>query len=119
MVTGVFTCINIQAQALTDDQKIAQITGSALNNASPEQIAWMHNCLGRCTVLPEALPLSDSVKQLYTVGTIAKFTSNVNEAGSYNEATFNPLKYMIDFFSNKNQYFVIDGNHTLRVNKKN
>lgn len=112
------TSLSANAQ-LSNQEKIAQVYGTFASQMTPEQTAWVNNCLSRCQIITaDELPQGSVAQLLSTVRLQKKFV-DVQPDAVFNAQTFNPLKYDISFFNKKDQYFTIDNtNYILKVVKK-
>ncbi len=100
------------------DSRIQEVYGNIASQLTPEQINWQNNCLERSVVMAtNEVPQGVSLAPLSSVPMLEKFQTLTPDA-VYNAATFNPLKYALNFFMTTDQYFAIDDNHVLKVKKK-
>ena len=110
-----------QGQAMSPEAQIAQVHGDYTIKLSADQRNWQLNCLSRCEVVAGTAPelAGLSIPNLSTVGLNNKFVSTLTIDTTYNIASFNPLKYQIDFFKEVDQYFKIGSSaYVLKVHKK-
>lgn len=102
------------------NSKIVAVYGSASAQLNSEQIAWLENCLDRSEIITldaAAVPASD-MPFLSSVPLQTKFSENTS-VESFDEGTFNPLVYAINFFLKTDQYYRIDNtSYVLKVHKK-
>ena len=123
MLTAAITCYSLyaSAQEMTNNEKIQQVLMISSTESLPmDQLSWLNNCLDRCIVLPIT-----SIASSITVGSVSdltlldKYGAILSYDYEYDASTFNPLKYMINFYATVDQYFRIgDSEYVLKVNKK-
>jgi len=101
------------------ESKIAEAYGTYTSQLSVDQLNWLNNCLGRCTVSETAYAEGETIKNLSSVSLNKKFVSTLAYDDTYDAATFNPLKYNINFFDKKDQYFrIFNTGYVLKVKRK-
>lgn len=96
------------AQEWTVDEKIEEVYQSFASQLTEDHITWIGNCLNRCTVINETeVPESFVIEILNEVPLLDKYGASLSYDTTYESASFNPLKYMINFQQKKDQFFRI------------
>lgn len=100
---------------------IAEVYGSHVSAMSYEQLSWLNSCLERCEIIPlSMIETGMEIQNLNEVPLLDKYSeeSIVEDTGE-DLLAVNPLKYMINFFLEKDQFFrIADSEFVLKVNKK-
>jgi len=101
------------------EAKIAEVYGAYQSQLTEEQLAWISNCLGRCSVSEQPYVAGEALKNLSALSLNKKFVSTLAYDTGYDAGNFNPLKYNINFFLKKDQYFrIFNTGYVLKVSKK-
>ncbi len=120
ILAGACCTFPIYAQSSgSSGDKIAEVYGTFVEQLNADQLAWINNCLDRCSIVEEPYIEGETIKNLSVIPLNTKYVATVISDTDYDAATFNPLKYNIDFFHNNDQYFrIFDSGYVLKVGKK-
>lgn len=113
------TNVNGYTQSMTTMDKIEEVYDTYAATLSPDHLEWFSECLSRCTVI-ESLPEEVSTyNYLSEVPLMDKIVTTFSHDTTYDEDSFNPLKYMLNYHKKFDQYFRIgDTNYYLKVEKQ-
>jgi len=106
-------------QSTTTDPKIAEVYGSYVSRLSTAQINSLHENLQRSEVKQMPYSAGETLPKLSSLKVITKYVPSLQMESVFDPAHINPLKYAIDYYSNKDQTFRIDGtDYVLLIKKK-